>query len=89
MKEAEVLRITNEDDPQQILRTPHTATKEECEKAFKQLAVVLHPDKNATPGATEAFQKLRKACACLTEEAALRKALPQRAQEGRRKRTRH
>ena len=35
--------------------------------AYRKLAMQFHPDKNHAPGASEAFKKVAKAYACLTD----------------------
>lgn len=51
----EVLGITNE------------ATDSEIKRAYKKLALQLHPDKNHAPGASEAFKILGNAAGTLTD----------------------
>lgn len=56
-------------DPFAILGVSETATAKDIKKAYRKMAVLYHPDKN--PGdetATEAFIKITKAHAALTDE---------------------
>lgn len=39
----------------------------DLKKAFKKLAIKVHPDKNACPKATEAFKRLNCALECLSD----------------------
>ncbi|CAD6208068.1 GSCOCG00010342001-RA-CDS [Cotesia congregata] len=43
------------------------ATDSEIKKAYKKLALQLHPDKNKAPGASEAFKAIGNAVAVLTD----------------------
>ena len=46
----------------QVLDVPETADEKELKKAFRKLAIKLHPDKNADdPQAKEKFQELNEA----------------------------
>lgn len=44
-----------------ILGVREDADPEEIKRAFKSLALLLHPDKNAAPGAEDAFKLVRQA----------------------------
>uniref|UniRef100_K7F529 DnaJ heat shock protein family (Hsp40) member C14 n=1 Tax=Pelodiscus sinensis TaxID=13735 RepID=K7F529_PELSI len=48
-------------NPFQVLGLEVTASDTELKKAYRQLAVLVHPDKNAHPRAEEAFKVLRAA----------------------------
>lgn len=39
----------------------NTNYREEINKSYKHLAVLLHPDKNLAPGSEEAFKSIAKA----------------------------
>ena len=62
-----VQRILRTMDYYDILEIPKNASEEAAKKAYRKLALKLHPDKNHAPGAGEAFKKLSKACQCLTD----------------------
>lgn len=51
----------------EILGVTKTATDSEIKKAYKKLALLLHPDKNRAPGASEAFKAVGNAAAILTD----------------------
>lgn len=55
------------------LGVSQTATEEEIKKAYRKLAMKLHPDKNAAPRAEEAFKKVSTAFAVLSDESARRR----------------
>jgi hypothetical protein len=42
-------------DPFEILQLPSDATDKEIKKAYRQLSLIYHPDKNPDPKATEYF----------------------------------
>ncbi|XP_014277305.1 dnaJ homolog subfamily B member 12 [Halyomorpha halys] len=61
-----VKRIKNCKDYYEILGINKEATDTDIKKAYKKLALVLHPDKNRAPGAAEAFKAIGNAVAVLT-----------------------
>jgi DnaJ family protein B protein 12 len=62
-----VKRIDKCKDYYQILGVSKEATDSDIRKAYKKLALQLHPDKNKCPGATEAFKAISNAFAILTD----------------------
>jgi DnaJ family protein B protein 12 len=42
-------------------------TENDIKKAFKRLAIIIHPDKNLYPKSNEAFQKLNEAMDVLSD----------------------
>ena len=67
-------RISRESNPFSILNVPRNASAEDIAKAYKQLVLVVHPDKCSDPRATAAFQKVKEA-----KEACLKPATQYRA----------
>lgn len=64
-----VQRVLRTKDYYEILEVDKSSASEDVvKKAYKKLALKLHPDKNKAPGAEEAFKKLSKAVQCLTDE---------------------
>jgi len=53
----------------EVLGVPEGSTDEEIRQAFRQLARVVHPDKNQDPRAGEAFAKVQQAFSGLSKEA--------------------
>jgi len=51
-----------------ILGVSKTATEDEIKKRYKKLALKLHPDKNRSKQAAEAFKKLAQAFSCLSNK---------------------
>lgn len=51
----------------EILGVTKSATDSEIKKAYKKLALLLHPDKNRAPGAAEAFKAVGNAAGILTD----------------------
>ena len=49
-------RVKGKKDYYEILGSTKTATDSELKKAYRKLALALHPDKNCAPGANEAFK---------------------------------
>lgn len=54
-------------DYYEVLGVTKESTDSELKKAYKKLALQLHPDKNKAPGAVEAFKALGNAVAVLTD----------------------
>ncbi|KNC56276.1 DnaJ subfamily B protein [Thecamonas trahens ATCC 50062] len=51
-----------------VLGVAKTASGKEIKKAYRKMALKLHPDKNTAPGAKEAFTSVQKAYDCLSDE---------------------
>jgi DnaJ family protein B protein 12 len=51
-----------------ILGIEQTASEDEIKKAYKKLAIKLHPDKNHAPQSSDAFKKVSAAYVCLTDK---------------------
>ncbi|KAL1122148.1 hypothetical protein AAG570_003553 [Ranatra chinensis] len=62
-----VKRIKKCKDYYDILGVSKEATDSDIKKAYKKLALTLHPDKNKAPGAAEAFKAIGNAVAILTD----------------------
>lgn len=75
-------------DYYEVLNVTKDATDSEVKKAYKKLALQLHPDKNHAPGAVEAFKTLGNAAATLTD-AEKRKNYDLYGAEGSRNAARH
>lgn len=54
-------------DYYEILGVTKQSTDSEIKKAYKKLALQLHPDKNRAPGSVEAFKAVGNAAAILTD----------------------
>ena len=54
-------------DYYEVLGVAKDATDSDIKKAYKKLALQLHPDKNHAPGAVEAFKAIGNAVAILTD----------------------
>ncbi|CAD7940030.1 unnamed protein product [Amoebophrya sp. A25] len=63
-----VQKILRTKDYYAIFGLEKSASVDEIKKAYKKMALKLHPDKNGAPGAEEAFKKLSKAVQCLSDE---------------------
>merc|ERR1719213_1575456 len=63
----QVQQILRTKDYYEILGLPKSADEEDVKKAYRKLALKLHPDKNKAPGAEEAFKKVSKAVQCLQD----------------------
>ncbi|XP_041761663.1 dnaJ homolog subfamily B member 12 [Anopheles merus] len=62
-----VKRIKKCKDYYEVLGVAKDATDSDIKKAYKKLALQLHPDKNHAPGAVEAFKAIGNAVAILTD----------------------
>ncbi|CAL1675949.1 unnamed protein product [Lasius platythorax] len=62
-----VKRIKKCKDYYEILGVSKDATDSDIKKAYKKLALQLHPDKNKAPGAAEAFKAIGNAVAILID----------------------
>ena len=61
-------KILQKKDYYDILGVAKDSSDDEIKKAYRKLALKLHPDKNRAPQATEAFKKVSSAFACLSNE---------------------
>lgn len=62
-----VNRVIKCKDFYEVLGVSKESSDAQIKKAYKKLALQLHPDKNAAPGSVEAFKKVGKAVAVLTD----------------------
>eukprot|EP01133_Synstelium_polycarpum_P014183 gene14183-16723_t len=51
----------------EVLDIPKTANDSDIKKAYRKLALQMHPDKNHAPGAEEAFKLVTQAFSCLSD----------------------
>jgi len=61
-----VKRVRKCKDYYEVLGVAKDATDSDLKKAYRKLALALHPDKNKAPGATEAFKAVGNAFAVLS-----------------------
>ena len=57
-------RIQRTKDYYELFGVSKSATEDEIKKAYRKLALQLHPDKNTAPGAEDVFKKVNKAGTC-------------------------
>lgn len=55
-------------DYYEVLNVPKNATKEEIKRAYRQLALKYHPDRNKSPDAEEKFKEISEAYAVLSDD---------------------
>lgn len=63
-----VARITRTKDYYELFGVGKSASEDEIKRAYRKLALQLHPDKNTAPGAEEAFKKVNKAWDVLSDK---------------------
>ena len=68
-----VQRIISSTTYYDILEISRNATDDEIKKAYRKLALRIHPDKCHAPGAEEAFKNVGKAFQCLSDASKRRK----------------
>ena len=65
---AHVTRIKHCKDFYEVLQVNKEANDADLKKSYRKLALVLHPDKNSAPGASEAFKAVGNAFAVLSDK---------------------
>mmetsp|Transcript_17393 Transcript_17393/g.20872 ORF Transcript_17393/g.20872 Transcript_17393/m.20872 type:complete len:360 (-) Transcript_17393:398-1477(-) len=65
---SQVSKILSTNDYYEIFGVTKNAGEDEIKKAYRKLALKLHPDKNKAPRAEEAFKKVSKAFECLSND---------------------
>ncbi|KAH6809061.1 DnaJ heat shock amino-terminal domain protein [Perilla frutescens var. frutescens] len=63
-----VREIKRKKDYYEILGLEKNCTAEDVKRAYRKLSLKVHPDKNKSPGAEEAFKMVSKAFQCLSDE---------------------
>ena len=66
--DALIRRIQNAQDFYDTLGVSRDAGEDEIKKAYRKLALKLHPDKNSSPGAEDAFKRVSRAFDVLSDE---------------------
>jgi len=60
--------MSSKRDYYEVLGVPRDASKEEIKKAYRQLALKYHPDRNKSPDAEEKFKEISEAYAVLSDD---------------------
>jgi len=68
----EIKRIRGESNYYSLLNVSNGSSEAELKKAFRKLALLLHPDKCQAAGAEEAFKKVSSAYQCLANASSRR-----------------
>ncbi|KAJ8753110.1 hypothetical protein K2173_017654 [Erythroxylum novogranatense] len=68
-----VRQINKKKDYYEILGLEKTCSVDDVRKAYRKLSLKVHPDKNNSPGAEEAFKAVSKAFQCLSNEESRKK----------------
>ena len=63
-----VTRVNRAKDYYDIFSCDKSASEADLKKAYRKLALQLHPDKNTAPGAEDAFKKVNKALDVLSDK---------------------
>lgn len=64
---AEVKRINSQKDLYSVLGLARNADENQIKKAYKKMAIKVHPDKNSAPGSDEAFKQVSRAFSILSD----------------------
>lgn len=60
--------MTDKRDYYEVLDVPKDASKQEIKKAYRELALKYHPDRNKSPDAEEKFKEISQAYAVLSDD---------------------
>ena len=72
----EIQRVLRTEEPYMVLAVSTSVSAGQIRHAYHRLAKQLHPDRNKTPGAEEAFKRVSAAHQLLTDDARRCRALP-------------
>lgn len=61
------MELLRKKDYYEILDLTNKASEDDIKSSYRKLALKYHPDRNRAPSATNAFQKLGQAYACLSD----------------------
>lgn len=66
-QQEEAVRVSKLKNYYDILGIKKEATEDDIKRAYRKLAIKLHPDKNHAPAAEDAFKKVTQAYSCLSD----------------------